>query len=286
MMNFTNNLVLTTLTTLFFTVIVFASPISNVQQLNQVRAYIAPATSQKSYFPSAQQVQEALAPRAPKTEQQSSFPPLEQQPQAFINQFSTPDAPRTTPVAQFVTPDLIVNDTAMPQKYDRFNRNGYPQQAMKFPATPRSAKKANSFPPQGFANSSMGKTFPSNFGSGNNGNPFSFPNAFPNAFPAMPFSNNHGLNPMADLNNWNGMENGFPLMPKTTRSNRKQAWGDKRNIWPNFYANFTDNAWDETISAPRNLERTPSGWLSPYISTPDPVSDAITNQFPPIAAHH
>lgn len=81
------------------------------------------------------------------------------------------------------------------------------------------------------------------------------------------------------------MGNNVPFMPNTTNSNRKKAWGDKRNIWPDFYTNFTDEAWDEAMGGPRKLGRMPGGWRFPYISTPDPVtvSDAITNQFPPIA---
>ena len=39
------------------------------------------------------------------------------------------------------------------------------------------------------------------------------------------------------------------------------------------------------MSGPRNLGEMPGGWRFPYISTPDPVTvtDAIVNQFPPIA---
>lgn len=248
MKKFKNSLVPALLISLFSTAILLVSPLSNAQQLNQVRAYIAPTDHQKSYFPSEQQVQEALAPRVSKAEQESSFPPLEQEPQVFVNQFSTPDVQKATP--QFVAPDLIMNNTAMPQRYKQLSGSSYPQQEMKFPTMPHSAKNTNNnFPPAGFENASMGQFLPNNFGLSNKGNPF----AFPSAFPVMPFVNN-GLNSAADWNKCNGMGNGFPLLPKTTNANRKKGWEDKRNSLP-------------------------------YISTPDPVtaSNAMTNQFPPIA---
>jgi hypothetical protein len=71
----------------------------------------------------------------------------------------------------------------------------------------------------------------------------------------------------------------------SSNNNRKKAWGDKRNIWPDFYTDFTDETWDTMMSSPRDMGRMPGGWRFPYISMPDPVtvSDAITNQFPPIA---
>ncbi len=122
--------------------------------------------------------------------------------------------------------------------------------------------------------------------SGSNGfNPFSKGN--------MPFSNNSGgmmpTNPMNNMfgNNFsNGANNQNFNMPFfNSNNNRKKAWGDKRNIWPDFYTDFTDEAWDTMMSSPRNMGRMPGGWRFPYISMPDPVtvSDAITNQFPPIA---
>ncbi len=122
--------------------------------------------------------------------------------------------------------------------------------------------------------------------SGNNGfNPFSKG--------SMPFSNNSGgmmpTNPMNNMfgNNFsNGANNQNFNMPFfNSNNNRKKAWGDKRNIWPDFYTDFTDEAWDTMMSSPRDMGRMPGGWRFPYISMPDPVtvSDAITNQFPPIA---
>ncbi len=131
---------------------------------------------------------------------------------------------------------------------------------------------ANVFP---FSNTNM---IP--FGTSNNGfNPFSKGN--------MPFSNSSGgMMPKNPMNNMFGNNNQNFNMPFfNTNNNRKKAWGNKRNIWPDFYTDFTDEAWDTVMSGPRKLGRMPGGWRFPYISTPDPVtvSDAIVNQFPPIA---
>ena len=117
---------------------------------------------------------------------------------------------------------------------------------------------------------------------GNNGfNPFSGNN--------MPFMNNKSnsfmpSNPMPNMFG-NNNANNFPFFGNRNTKKRKKAWGTKRNIWPDFYTDFTDEAWDTVTRAPRDLGYMPGGWRFPYISTPDPVtvSDAITNQFPPIA---
>jgi hypothetical protein len=138
------------------------------------------------------------------------------------------------------------------------------------------------------SNNNTGNNFPfSNtnmmpFGnSGNNGfNPFSKG--------SMPFSNNSGgmmpTNPMNKMFANNNNQN-FNMPFFNSNNNRKKAWGDRRNIWPDFYTDFTDEAWDKMMSSPRDMGRMPGGWRFPYISMPDPVtvSDAITNQFPPIA---
>lgn len=62
------------------------------------------------------------------------------------------------------------------------------------------------------------------------------------------------------------------------------SWGIERHIWPDFYTDFTSEAWDWAMRSPRDLGYMPGGWRFPYISTPDPitVSDAIANQVPPI----
>lgn len=263
-----NSLILTTIISLF-SIAMLVAPMTNAQQLNQVRAFIAPtmtsATKQTPYFPSEQQIQQALLEPVVT----SSFPPLAPQQQVFINQFSTPDALRVRPARPFAAPIQMfdyssVNDRVMRQKYNQRNR-GYQQQTRRLPATPRSFNGAKD-------------NFPSHLGSANS-NPFSFPDVFP----VLPFANNNGLNSIsAGNNNWADRGNNFPFMSQTSKSNKKKAWGNKRNIWPDFYTDFTDTAWDESRGTPRQLGRLPSGgWRFPFVSTPD--SDAVTNQFPPIA---
>jgi hypothetical protein len=75
---------------------------------------------------------------------------------------------------------------------------------------------------------------------------------------------------------------GYPMRKKITK--KKYAWGDERHIWPDFYTDFTGDAWDNMLNAPYKAGRMPGGWRAPSLSTPDPVtvSDAITNQLPPI----
>ena len=140
----------------------------------------------------------------------------------------------------------------------------------------------NSFNPFSGGNMPFGNN------SGNNFNPFSGGN--------MPFGNNSGNNfnpfssgnnsnnPMSNMFGSNNNNNSMPFFGNTRDKNRKKAWGDERNIWPDFYTDFTDDAWDTVTSGPRDLGRMPGGWRFPHISTPDPVtvSDAITNQFPPM----
>jgi len=149
----------------------------------------------------------------------------------------------------------------------RYNQRPVPTQPNMRNNYPRTNQ--NSFP---FGNNMMP------FGNQNNGfNPFSNN--------SMPFSNGNGMMPANPMKNMFGSNNNtnMPFFPSTNK-NRKKAWGTERNIWPDFYTDFTDEAWDTMMSGPRKLGTMPGGWRFPYISTPDPVtvSDAITNQFPPI----
>ena len=85
------------------------------------------------------------------------------------------------------------------------------------------------------------------------------------------------------MNPWN--KSGVPFFPKQTKPKKKKAWGDVRNIWPDFYTDFTEDFWDKAINAPYDMGRDPiSGWRAPSFSSPDPVTvgDAVTNQFPPM----
>lgn len=75
-----------------------------------------------------------------------------------------------------------------------------------------------------------------------------------------------------------------PPMQQKPVKKKVNAWGDERHIWPDFYTDFTDEAWDWMIGSPRDMGYMPGGWRFPYISMPDPVTvaDAVANQVPPI----
>ncbi len=256
MKNLRNKIFLTTMMSLF-TGSLFAAPANN--------AFSTP-----------------LAPQAP------AFPKAPFQQPAFINSFTTPNATKT-PQYTVPVPRYFPNTQPMAQQQYHMPTSTLPQYQVpvtamplqRMPVAPQSFYP-NNFPMQGFPNTSIGNMFPSHFSMGNNNMPFSMPNSFP----AMPFGKNGSSNPMKGWNKgWSNMGNKIPFMPQSTNKKKKKAWGDKRYIWPDFYTDFTDKAWDEAMSGPRKLGRMPGGWRFPYISTPDPVtvSDAITNQFPPIA---
>lgn len=75
-----------------------------------------------------------------------------------------------------------------------------------------------------------------------------------------------------------------PVVPTEPPKKRVKAWGEERYIWPDFYTDFTDEAWDFMMKTPRDMGYMPGGWRFPYISMPDPVTvgDAVANQMPPI----
>jgi len=156
---------------------------------------------------------------------------------------------------------------AMPQYAPRQAYRGQKQ----YPSYPYYRKNNNIFP---FSNNMMP------FGnSGKN-------NFFPFSSNNMPFNNNSFGMPGNPMNNmFSNNKNGNLPFFNQRKKKRKKAWGTERNIWPDFYTDFTDEAWDTVTGGPRDLGKMPGGWRFPYISTPDPVtvSDAIVNQFPPIA---
>lgn len=102
-------------------------------------------------------------------------------------------------------------------------------------------------------------------------NAYSYPQtrSFPNPPAANTISNKHSTAR-------------YPMRKKIKK--KKYAWGDERHIWPDFYTDFTGDAWDNMLNAPYKAGRMPGGWRAPSLSTPDPVtvSDAVTNQLPPI----
>ena len=176
-----------------------------------------------------------------------------------------------------VQPQVMPNNYRAPFVPRSFNGNNIPNNVANLGNFNRN-NTSNNFP---FSNNNM---MP--FGNGNNSfNPFSnsnmpFSNGSNGMMPTNPMNNMFGNNSNGNKQNWN-----MPFMNSNNNNNRKKAWGDKRNIWPDFYTDFTDETWDTVMSGPRDLGRMPGGWRFPYISMPDPVtvSDAITNQFPPIA---
>ena len=121
---------------------------------------------------------------------------------------------------------------------------------------------------------------------------FSNMNPFGNSFsPTNMFSNNNFPSPWQNSGQWNPWKNGnnsnmpfFPNQNSMSNSNKKKAWGDTRNIWPDFYTDFTEEFWDQGSNAPYDMGRMPGGWRAPSLSSPDPVTvgDAVVNQFPPI----
>lgn len=275
MMTLKNNF---TITYSFLSAIfLLSSSVSYAQQFNQVRAFIVPTAQQPSDFPSELQIQEALAAPAPTPV--SSFPPLQPPVQVFVNQFSTPDAEKATP--QFVVPNMMLHPPVMPESLEMPTGRGlYQQPSFNYPAMPRATyQKNNHFPQQNMPSNPMGTPFPTYRGTNNN-RPFNVPSTFS----AMPLSNTNGVNPMA-MTGWNNLGSRLPLLPKTNKTNRKKAWGNKPNIWPDVYTDFTNRAWHEGIRTPHNLGQMPDGWHFPSLSMPDPVtvSDVATNQFPPIA---
>ena len=176
----------------------------------------------------------------------------------------------------------------------QFNRRAMPNSRMlnnrvpRYPVNARQLPYSRSMPNRSTNSNTRNNNFPFSGGNmmpfGNTGsnsfNPFSNGN--------MPFSNgSNGMMPTNPMNNMFGSNNNskMPFFPSNNNENRKKAWGTERNIWPDFYTDFTDDAWDTVMSGPRDLGKMPGGWRFPYISMPDPVtvSDAITNQFPPIA---
>lgn len=77
----------------------------------------------------------------------------------------------------------------------------------------------------------------------------------------------------------------YPQRPPVQQEKKAKPWGDTRYIWPDYYTDFTSEAFDKMINAPYDMGRMPGGVRFPSISMPDPVTvgDAIANQVPPFA---
>ena len=209
--------------------------------------------------------------------------------------------PKPSPV--IMAPPIRNTMSSRPAPYEYGQNNS--QQNSGFIPSPMQAQNFTRMPvqPPIAQNNGFNPFTPNNFGGNNNSAtnnlPFSNTNMMPfgnnnsNGFNPfnkgnMPFSSKSGSmipsNPMNNMFGNNGVNN-WNIPFTNNNNNRKKAWGDERHIWPDFYTDFTDDSWDTMMSTPRDMGRMPGGWRFPYISMPDPVtvSDAITNQFPPIA---
>ncbi|MDD5393680.1 MAG: hypothetical protein PHE17_11740 [Thiothrix sp.] len=108
--------------------------------------------------------------------------------------------------------------------------------------------------------------------------------AYPSgAYPAYPYAA-QGYNPYMMQQRqmpYGGMR---PPIPQQPKKKEVKPWGDTRYIWPDFYTDFTGDVWDKMMNTPYDMGYMPGGWRFPSLSSPDPVtvSDAITNQFPPV----
>ncbi len=159
--------------------------------------------------------------------------------------------------------------------YQRPMQYGYPQQYPRNAVAPRQAPP--SLPPRQMGYQTPTGSFSNMFPFGNSFSPNSFMN---NGAMPTPWSNVGGINPWKNNNN-----SSMPFFPQAKNTTgKKNAWGDVRHIWPDFYTEFTDEVWDKSVNAPYDMGRMPGGWRAPSLSSPDPVTvgDAVTNQFPPI----
>ena len=196
------------------------------------------------------------------------------QPKSFNNQYR-----RTAPNYSQFNQRALPNGRVLNNRVPRYSANSrqLPYSRGMVPNRSNANTRNNSMPFSG------GNMMPFGNSGSNSFNPFSSS--------GMPFSNgSNGMIPSMPTNPMNNMfgnnnNSKMPFFPSTNNNKRKKAWGTERNIWPDFYTDFTDEAWDKMMSGPRDLGEMPGGWRFPYISMPDPVtvSDAITNQFPPIA---
>jgi len=201
---------------------------------------------------------------------------------------ATMPAPRMAPQRYMARPPMQRNAPyAMPNRGRYPTSNGtFNNRRQNTPFRNGNNSRGNNFSPFSGGSNPMNNMFGNNgnnsmpfFGGSNNSMPF-LGNSSNNS---IPFFGNNNSNSMPFFGN-NNNNNTMPFFGNTRDKNRKKAWGKKRNIWPDFYTDFTDDAWDSVSSGPRDLGQMPGGWRFPHISTPDPVTvtDAITNQFPPI----
>ncbi len=255
----------------------FKNSLALLLVLSPISASVVNAESNTNQFPPANVFDSRVFPKLPQQQMPYSTG-MKAMPRAPISRRLPSANQRTMPQRRI--PAIPYNQRRINPQTSRLMAPGYPQ-ANRFNQHPIPVPLSmrnnypkgnnNTFP---FSNNMMP------FGNQNNGfNPFSNN--------SMPFSNGNGMMPKNPMKNMFGSNNNNMSMPFFPSNNkkRKKAWGTERNIWPDFYTDFTDEAWDTVMSGPRKLGTMPGGWRFPYISMPDPVtvSDAIANQFPPIA---
>lgn len=106
----------------------------------------------------------------------------------------------------------------------------------------------------------------------------------PNMYPSNPQQAMVPVRPYPGSGAVNPFQQNMAMNQARPSKKRVKAWGEERHIWPDFYTDFTDEAWDFMMRSPREMGYMPGGWRFPYISMPDPVTvgDAVANQMPPI----
>ena len=208
---------------------------------------------------------------------------------------SFPTAPQMAAPAQFPqmpqAPSMPTMQTPwqqqpvqQPQAYQGYQQS-YPYYQMPYTSMPWMQQPAYNYYPY-----QQNKAYPQNPMNFNTPNyQFSKMTPFGNSFsPTSVFNNNNFPTPWSNSNNWNPWSNGnnqqMPFFSQNNTTNKKKAWGDVRNIWPDFYTDFTDEFWDKSTNGPYDMGRMPGGWRAPSLSSPDPVTvgDAVLNQFPPM----
>lgn len=203
-----------------------------------------------------------------------------------VSGISNPFSYGNMPAGQF--PPLVRSSSALYRQQQVYSAPNYPanlSQAMPYQNRQyrKPAYSYNSYQPQQAPRKMNYQTPNYQFSNMNPfGNSFSPTNMLSNNNYPSPWQNTGQLNP------WhNGNNSSMPFFPSQNsfnNNNKRKAWGDTRNIWPDFYTGITEEFWDQGSNAPYDMGRMPGGWRAPSLSSPGPVtvSDAVVNQFPPI----
>lgn len=233
---------------------------------------VAIASSQEPSFPNTQWIGSSIKtqkPRFPDTKASTNQVFRSVAPAA--NQFP-PEKPLNTPIYAGSQPRVF-----------------YPQAG--YPASPSAPLGNYSGMPMMPQYPSSGTSWPSMPGMDSIMPSYNFSEMTPfgNTFsPNSLFNQNNFPQPWTNSTMWNPWNNGnnsnMPFFPQSSKKTNNKAWGNERNIWPDFYTGFTEDFWDQSINAPYDVGRMPGGWRAPSLNSPDPatVGDAVINQFPPM----